>query len=90
MENLINQENLENIRELIESKIADVPAEYILYGALGSLIVSSFLNKTGHKQAGSFVGKLSIPIIAVGLKKYSDYLKTESEFDSQTTLESYE
>jgi len=30
MENLINQENLEDIREFIESKISDVPGELIL------------------------------------------------------------
>ena len=40
MENLINQENLEDIREFIEDKIADVPANYILFGAIGSLLLS--------------------------------------------------
>lgn len=79
MENLINQENLEDIREFIESKIADVPANYILFGAIGSLLLSSYLNKIGKKQAGSVVGKLSIPIIAVGLAKYKDVLKSELE-----------
>lgn len=82
MENLINQENLEEIRELIESKIADVPGEVILFGAIGSLLLSSYLNKTGHTQAGSIIGKLSIPIIGIGLAKYKDLLKTE--FDNYT------
>lgn len=86
MENLINQENLEEIRELIESKIADVPANYILYGAIGSLLVSSFLKKAGHQQVGAAIGKLSIPIIAIGLAKYKDVIK--SEFDSFTETQS--
>lgn len=48
MENLIHQENLEDIRILIESKIADVPGELILVGAIRSLLLSTYLNKTGH------------------------------------------
>ncbi|PWB27653.1 hypothetical protein [Flavobacterium sp. HTF] len=79
MENLINQENLEDIRELIESKIADIPGNYILFGAIGSLLLSSYLNKIGKKQAGSIIGKLSIPIIGIGLAKYKDVLKSELE-----------
>ncbi|MDR7372876.1 hypothetical protein [Flavobacterium aquidurense] len=79
MENLVNQENLEDIRELIESKIADVPGELILVGAIGSLLLSTYLNKTGHTQAGSVIGKLSIPIIGIGLAKYKDLLKSELE-----------
>lgn len=47
MENLISPENLEDIREMIESKISDIP------GAVGALLLSSYFNKTGHKQAGS-------------------------------------
>jgi len=78
MENLINDENLENIRELIESKISDVPGELILFGAVGALLLSSYLNKTGHKQAGNVIGNLSIPIIGIGIAKYKDLLKTES------------
>jgi hypothetical protein len=79
MENLINQENLEDIKELIESKIADVPGELILFGAIGTLLLSTYLNKTGHKQAGSLIGKLSIPIIGIGLAKYKNLLKSELE-----------
>jgi len=79
MENLINQENLEDIREFIESKISDVPGELILFGAIGSLLLSSYLNKTGHVQAGSMIGKLSIPIIGIGLAKYKDVLKSQLE-----------
>ncbi|MDW8853014.1 hypothetical protein SD960_23135 [Flavobacterium sp. MMLR14_040] len=87
MENLINQENLEDIRELIESKIADVPGEVILFGAIGALLLSSYLNKTGHTQAGSIVGKLSIPIIGIGLAKYKDVIKSEIENYQTTTQE---
>lgn len=79
MENFINQENLEDLRELIESKIAEVPGEVILFGALDTLLLSTYLNKTGHKQAGSVIGKLSIPIIGIGLAKYKDFLKSEVE-----------
>lgn len=79
MENLINQENLEDIREFIENKIADVPANYILYGAIGSLLLSSYLKKIGKNQASSVIGKLSIPIIAIGLAKYKDVIKAELE-----------
>ncbi|MBF4494235.1 hypothetical protein IRZ83_13385 [Flavobacterium sp. JLP] len=79
MENLINQENLEDIREFIEDKISDVPGELILFGAVGALLLSSYLNKNGHKQAGSVIGKLTIPIIGIGVAKYKDLLKSELE-----------
>lgn len=84
MENLINQENLEDIRELIESKIADVPGSYILIGAIGSLLLSSYLSKTGKKQAASVIGKLAIPIIGIGLAKYKDVIKSEIENQLET------
>ncbi|MWB92740.1 hypothetical protein GON26_00025 [Flavobacterium sp. GA093] len=79
MENLISQEHLEDIREIIENKIADVPGEFILFGAIGALLLSSYLGKNGHKQASSIVGKLSIPIIGIGLAKYRDVIKAEIE-----------
>ncbi|WP_347052191.1 hypothetical protein [Flavobacterium olei] len=84
MENLINEENLDEIRELIESKIANIPGHYILCGALGSLLLSAYLDKTGKKQAASFIGKLSIPIIGIGLAKYKDVIKSglEDNFES--------
>ena len=79
MENLINHENLEDIKTLLEDKIANVPAEVLLFGAVGSLLLSAYLNKTGHKQAGSTIGMLAIPIIGIGLAKYKDLLKSEME-----------
>ncbi|KFF04156.1 hypothetical protein [Flavobacterium reichenbachii] len=84
MENLINQENLEDIREFIENKIANVPASYILCGALGSLALAGYLNKIGKKDAASAIGKLSIPIVAIGLAKYKDLLKSDGEFSSES------
>ena len=87
MENLINQENLEDIRNIIESKIANVPGEVILVGAIGTLLLSTYLNKTGHKQAGSMIAKLSIPIIGIGLAKYKDIIKSEIENYQATTQE---
>jgi len=79
MENLINQENLEDIRELIENKIKDIPGELILAGALGSILLSSYLNKTGHVQAASIIGSLAVPIAGIGLAKYKDLLKSKIE-----------
>jgi hypothetical protein len=79
MENLINQENLEDIRELLESKIADIPGEAILLGAIGTLLVSSYLNKIGRKQAATMIGSLAVPIVGIGLAKYKDLLKSEME-----------
>lgn len=76
MENLINSENLEEIRELIESKIADIPGHYILCGALSTLLLSAYLDKTGHTDASSLIGKLAIPIIGIGLAKYKDAIKS--------------
>ncbi|MDR7370211.1 hypothetical protein [Flavobacterium aquidurense] len=87
MENLINQENLEDIREFIESKIADVPTNYILVGAIGSLLLSGYLKKIGKNQASSVIGKLSIPIIAIGLAKYKDAIKSEFEALTETQPE---
>ncbi|TDW51685.1 hypothetical protein EV144_101361 [Flavobacterium sp. 270] len=79
MENLINQENLEDIREFIEDKIADIPGSYILVGAVGSLLLSSYLSKIGKKQAASVIAKLSIPIIGIGLAKYKDVIEAGIE-----------
>ncbi|WP_264538165.1 hypothetical protein [Flavobacterium sp. N1736] len=79
MENLINQENLEDIRVLIENKIADIPGELILFGAIGSLLLSSYLNKTGNKKTASMIGQLSLPIIGIGIAKYKDVLKSQIE-----------
>lgn len=79
MENLINQENLEDIRELIENKIEDIPGEIILFGAIGTLLLSSYLNKTGNKQAASMIGSLAVPIIGIGLAKYKNVLKSQIE-----------
>lgn len=94
MENLINSQNLEEIRELIESKIADIPGQYILCGALGSLLLSAYLEKTGHTDASSVIGKLAIPIIGIGLAKYKETIKSAvsskpvSE-EKTSTLDSY-
>ncbi|MDP5200374.1 hypothetical protein [Flavobacterium sp. DG2-3] len=79
MENLINQENLEDLRDFIESKIADVPGSYILIGAVGSLLLSSYLTNNGHPDAGSLIGKLAIPIAGIGLAKYKDVLAQAAE-----------
>jgi uncharacterized membrane protein len=84
MENLINQENLEDIREFIESKIADIPGNYLLFGALGSLLLSSYLAKIGKTEAASIIGSLSIPIIGIGLAKYKDLLKSQLDLNSDT------
>lgn len=79
MENLLNEENLENIRDLIESKLEDIPGELILLGGAGTLLLSSYLTKKGNKQAAAFIGSLAVPILAIGLAKYKDLLKTEAE-----------
>jgi len=79
MENLLNEENLENIKELIESKLADIPGELILLGGVGSLLLSSYLTKKGSTQAAAFIGSLAVPIVGIGLAKYKDLLKSEAE-----------
>ncbi len=79
MENLLNEENLENIRELIESKLADIPGELILLGGVGTLLLSSYLTKKGNTQAAAFIGSLAVPIVGIGLAKYKDLLKSEKE-----------
>jgi len=84
MENIFNSDNLEDIKTLIENKLSDVPRELILCGAVGALLLSSYLNKTGHTQAGSVIGKLSIPIIGIGLAKYQDVLKSAAESISES------
>lgn len=79
MEHLINSENFEELKSLIENKIADLPDSYILIGAVGSLLLSSYLNKNGYPEAGSFIGKLALPIAGIGLTKYKDSLATTAE-----------
>ncbi|MES2573791.1 MAG: hypothetical protein V4572_02505 [Bacteroidota bacterium] len=87
MENLINQENLEEIRELIENKIADIPGQAILFGAIGTLLLSSYLNKRGNKQAAAMIGSLTVPIIGIGLAKYKDFLQSQMESFQQSEQE---
>lgn len=89
MENLIKQENLEDIREFIESKIADIPGEAILLGALGTLLVASYLNKTGSTKAAAIIGQLSIPIVGIGLAKYKDILKTQIDTFQETAEQGF-
>lgn len=79
MENLFNEENLENIKELIENRLADIPGELILLGGVGTLLLSSYLTKKGNKQAAAFMGSLAVPIVGIGLAKYKDLLKSEAE-----------
>lgn len=88
MENFINQENLEDIRELIESKIANIPGEAILIGAIGSLLLSAYLNKKGNTEAASLVGKLAIPIVGIGIAKYKDLIKSQIESFQDSAKES--
>jgi hypothetical protein len=79
MENFINQENFEDIKEIIENKISDVPGELILLGAVGAVLLSSYLNKSGHQQAAAIIGSLSIPIIGIGIAKYKDSITSGLE-----------
>lgn len=88
MENLINQENLEEIRTLIESKIADVPGELILLGAVGTLLLSSYLNNKGKTQSAYMIGSLAVPIIGIGMAKYKDALKSQVASFQQIERES--
>ncbi|MBZ4034246.1 hypothetical protein K6T82_05675 [Flavobacterium sp. 17A] len=74
MENLINSENFNELKSLIENKIADLPDSYILIGAVGSLLLSSYLSKNGYPEAGSLIGKLALPVAGIGLAKYKDSL----------------
>jgi hypothetical protein len=84
MENLINQENLENIKETIENKITNVSANHILCAGAGALILSSGLKLLGSYPAGSLIAKLSIPLVAIGLyKKYKEYSQSASESESE-------
>lgn len=79
MENLLTQENLNDIKELIENKIADIPGEFLLLGGLGTLLLSSYLLKKGNKQAAAAIGSLAVPIVGIGLTKYKDLLKSDLE-----------
>jgi|GEM_PF-3766913 len=40
---------------MIEDKLSSVPGELILCRALGAWLLLSYLNKTGHTQAGSVI-----------------------------------
>lgn len=85
MENLINQENLENIKETIGNKISAVSANHLLCAGLGTLALSSGLKMAGQMQAGSLIGKLFIPLLAIGIyKKYKESLNSHSLENSET------
>lgn len=80
MENLFNHENFENIKEKIGNKISGVSANHILCAGLGALALSSGLKLAGKAQTASFVGKLFIPLIAIGIyRKYKESSNPETE-----------
>lgn len=80
MENLINQENLKNIRESIDNKLTGISANHLLCAGAGAFILSSGFKMLGSAQTGSFIGKFFIPLIAVGLfKKYKERSGSKSQ-----------
>jgi hypothetical protein len=83
MENLINQENLDALTETMEDKLG-VTANHLLCAGAGAWLLSSGLKMAGKDQAGSLVGKLSVPLIAIGLyKKYKEYSGTSDSGSPQ-------
>lgn len=84
MENLLTQENMSDIKELIERKAADIPGELILLGGVGSLLLASYLAKRGNTQAAAMIGSLAVPIVGIGLAKYKDLLNSEIESVQQS------
>lgn len=83
MENVINQGNLENIKETIENKLTGISANHLLCAGAGAFILSSGFKMLGNEQTGSFIKKLFIPLIAVGLyKKYKEHSQSGSESQS--------
>lgn len=84
MKNLLTEENLNDIKELIENKIADIPGEILLLGGIGTILLSSYLFKKGNKQAAAAIGSLAVPIVGIGLTKYKDLLKSDMESFQQS------
>lgn len=75
----MNRENLENIRDKIDNKLSGISANNLLCAGAGAFILSSGLKMLGNDQAGSFVGKLFIPLLAIGLyKKYKDHSRSQA------------
>lgn len=68
-------------------EICDVPGELILFGSIGALLLSSYLNKNGHSKAGSILESLAVPIIGIGLAKYKGVIKSQIESAAGTEQE---
>ena len=67
MENLITSENLESLKQNVESILSDVPANYLLGAGAAAWIISSGLKSFGKENAASFIEKWSLPLLTVGL-----------------------
>ncbi|MBE0391886.1 MULTISPECIES: hypothetical protein [unclassified Flavobacterium] len=67
MENLINMESLENLKENLDKALSEVPANYLLGAGAVAWLLSSGLKHAGKAKAASFVEALSVPVLSIGL-----------------------
>lgn len=51
----------------IEKRTARLPSDLFLWGALGSIAVSFFLEVSGNPEKSRFVGQWAAPILILGL-----------------------
>lgn len=84
MENTINTEKTE---QYIKNALDYYPPIYYFGAGLGTFAIGSALKMLGQNQIGSVIGKLAIPIMAIGLYKT---IKNSSLNSSEKTNENGE
>ena len=67
MENLINMESLEYLKENLDNVLSDLPANYLLGAGAAAWLLSTGLKSAGKDKAATFVETLSVPLLSIGL-----------------------
>ena len=67
MENLINMESLEHLKDNLDNVLSDLPANYIMGVGAAAWLLSAGLKYAGKDKAASVVETLSVPLLSIGL-----------------------
>ncbi|WP_029272883.1 hypothetical protein [Flavobacterium sp. KJJ] len=95
MENIFNPQTRENLGYYAEKEITPISANKILCYAAGSFLVGKTLKAAGKSSAGSFIGKLVLPLLALGFyRKLTDTseskLKQNEEENKEQQINQYD
>jgi hypothetical protein len=95
MENIFNPQTRENLGYYAEKEITPISSNKILCFAAGSFLVGKTLKAAGKSTAGSFIGKLALPLLALGFyRKFTDgselKLKQNEEENKEQQINQYD